>query len=204
MSRCLLVQANGDGIRMRKYFNIPKHQLYYHGIRIIDHIITKAKVVNIDCYIATKHKEHTDYNTIHLHDTKNRIETLASCLDKLAAYETIIVHDCDVLFQAEMIAAMNDDMIAVSHYKGDGMKYGFVELDKDFAYKHGNEKETATPYITAGMYAVNRERIADFIDANKKKDIQSLLEYYNVNKPKLLYTKDYLNLGDIESYMHNL
>lgn len=204
MNKCVLIQANGDGIRMRNYFDMPKHHLYYQGVRIIEQIIQNVEAAGLDYYIATKYDERCSDKAIHLQPTSNRIETLALCLDRLASYDTIIVHDCDVLFDVDIIAAMEGDMLSVAPYKGDGLKYGFIEIDNRLMYKTGNEKKTEAPYIASGLYAVKTKSIKQFIEKNKSASIESLLEYYNENKPNLFYTQRHINLGDIDSYMNNL
>jgi NDP-sugar pyrophosphorylase family protein len=204
MNKCVLIQANGDGVRMKDYFNIAKHHLFYKGARIIEQIVCSVDAAGIDCYIATKYTENVMLTSIHCKDTKNRIETLAQCLDTLASYDTIIVHDCDVLFNYDTIEAMEGNMISVAHYKGDGLKYGFIEVDKHFQYKWGNEKRKETEYIAAGLYSFETKLMKQFIEKNNGLSYDSLLEYYNMYKPNLLYTNSHINLGDIDSYMNNL
>jgi choline kinase len=204
MTKCVLIQANGDGTRMKDYFQIAKHHLFYKGSRIIEQIVSSVETAKVDCYIASKYTENVMFNSIHCKDTKNRIETIEQCLEKLASYDTIIVHDCDVLFNHNTITAMEGNMISVAHYKGDGLKYGFIEVDQHFKYKSGNEKRTEAEYITSGLYSFETKRMKQFIEKNNGLSYDSLLAYYNVYQPQLLYTNNHTNLGDIDSYMQNL
>ena len=43
--KTLLIQANGNNIRLSKYFKQPKYELYYNNKRIIDTIIENGKNV---------------------------------------------------------------------------------------------------------------------------------------------------------------
>ena len=203
MNRCVLIQANGNGERMKDYFGIPKHHLYYKGDKIINNIISNIQNTGIDYYIATKYKQDgLGKNIILCMDTNNRLQTLQYCLEYLQNYDSIIVHDCDVIFDSKCISNMYGDMISISAYKQDGYKYGFISIDNNLQYKNGNEKIKEEPFITTGIYSFNRKNMQEFIAKNQESE--TLLDYYNTHNPKLYYTEEFTNLGDINSYMNNI
>jgi NDP-sugar pyrophosphorylase family protein len=192
---------------MKRFFSLRKHLLYYKGTSIIEHILKNCINANVECFIVCKEDDTetrslTD-NIIIVGKTNNRVETINKSLSYLQdRFETIIAYDCDVLFSSKIISSIDDDMITVSLYKNDGLKYGFVSVDSNLQYKHGNEKQKESEFITTGIYSFNVNRMKLFLKENQ--DAESMLEYYNVNKPKLIYTSSYTNLGDIYSYFENL
>ena len=202
MSKVVLITANGDGTRMRQFFDMPKHHLYYKGKKIIDNIIDMCESVSIPYYVASKIEEDDHVNVILCNDTKNRMQTIKKCINQLCDYDTMIIHDCDIIFDSSYLDSITGETISVSLYKNDGKKYGFVSVDRNIEYKHGNEKEVESEFITTGIYACNVQKMKTFLNSNP--NAESMLEYYNHNKPKLLYTNTHINLGDIESYMNNL
>ena len=50
----ILIQANGDNIRLGNFFKQPKYELYYNGKKIIEYIIQNAKKTGKDVYIALR------------------------------------------------------------------------------------------------------------------------------------------------------
>lgn len=203
MNKCVLIQANGNGERMREYFDIPKHHVFYKGDRIVNHIIKYIEAAGIDYYIATKYDENiNNENIIKCGDTNNRLETLKCCIPYLMKYDSVIVHDCDVIFNTDCIKSIQNDMLSISSYKNDGMKYGFVSVDCDFSYVSGNEKTKEESFITTGIYSFDVNNMIEYLNNNPV--TESLLSYYNLYIPKLYYTKEHINLGDIKSYMNQL
>lgn len=206
--RCLLVTANGDGTRMRKYFNLPKHHLYFHQKRIIDHIVDSAKEARMKCFVASKYEETGDHReTLYCKETPNRIETLRECLKQIPSkYTTIIVNDCDVIFSVNQLFQMTGNSVAVGINPGDGLKYGFIHVHGSLEYVIGYEKQNPGPFITTGLYSFNRTEFTAWLDhlAGTGSTVDSLLGYYNMFIPKLIYTQSHYNLGDIEAYFNNL
>lgn len=200
MNKLVLITANGDGTRMRNFFRMPKHLLYYKGKRIIDTIVESCKLAKLPYKIASKHYSGKDYFLCT--GTRTRMETIRQCVKHVKDIDTIIIHDCDIIFPSEHLASISGNTISVSLYKGDGLKYGFVSVDEKLEYKIGNEKESQSEFITTGVYACDFKSFKEFLIQNP--NAESMLEYYNHNKPKLLYVDTYINLGDIESYMNNL
>ena len=117
-------------------------------------------------------------------------------------YTSIIIHDCDVIIKKEVLDKLEQNSLAITNYKLDGKKYGFVELDQNFNYLKGNEKETETGHISIGAYSVNGYEFNNYL---KLAVDESLLSYYNIcSNPKVVYSKQHTNLGDINSYINNL
>ena len=52
--KCLLIQANGNNIRLGKYFKQPKYELYYNNERIINSIIKNNLNIVDKIYVAVR------------------------------------------------------------------------------------------------------------------------------------------------------
>jgi len=207
MKKAILIQANGNNLRLSKYFSQPKYELYFKGNRIIDTIKNNSISICKNVYIALKKDSHINFNTsdatlILCDETTSRLDTLKQCIPKLLEYDSLIIHDCDVIINSDILHNLYNNCIAVTNYKFDGMKYGFVELDSNFKYITSNEKIKETPYISIGAYCVNVKEFNDYLlNATE----ESLLHYYNnCSQPNVIYSKNHINLGDINSYMENL
>lgn len=204
---CVLIQANGDNVRLGSFFKQPKYELYYKGKKIIEHIIENAKKTGKHVYVALRKNAKINFdieniNIIFCDKTNTRFETLKQCFNHLKDYESVIIHDCDVIIKDNILKKLNDNSLVVTHYKMDGLKYGFVDLDEDFKYILGNEKKVEKNYITIGAYSVKTNDFVDFLNFNNS---DSLLEYYNTDITKSVFlSKEHINLGDIESYFKNL
>jgi molybdopterin-guanine dinucleotide biosynthesis protein A len=204
---CVLIQANGDNVRLGSFFKQPKYELYYKGKKIIEHIIENAKKTGKDVYVALRKNAKINFDTenvniIFCDKTNTRFETLKQCFNHLKHYESVIIHDCDVIIKDNILKKLNENSLVVTHYKMDGLKYGFVDLDEDFKYILGNEKKVEKNYITIGTYSVKTNDFVDFLNFNNS---DSLLEYYNTDITKSVFlSKEHINLGDIESYFKNL
>lgn len=204
---CVLIQANGDNVRLGSFFKQPKYELYYKGKKIIEHIIENAKKTGKDVYVALRKNTKINFDTKNINiifcdKTNTRFETLKQCFNHLKYYESVIIHDCDVIIKDNILKKLNDNSLVVTHYKMDGLKYGFVDLDEDFKYILGNEKKVEKNFITIGAYSVKTN---DFIDFSNFNNSDSLLEYYNTDITKSVFlSKEHINLGDIESYFKNL
>ena len=204
---CVLIQANGDNVRLGSFFKQPKYELYYKGKKIIEHIIENAKKTGKDVYVALRKNTKINFDTENINiifcdKTNTRFETLKQCFNHLNYYESVIIHDCDVIIKDNILKKLNDNSLVVTHYKMDGLKYGFVDLDEDFKYILGNEKKVEKNYITIGAYSVKTNDFVNFLNFNNS---DSLLEYYNTDITKSVFlSKEHINLGDIESYFKNL
>lgn len=206
MDKALLITASGDGTRMRSFFGVPKHLLYYKGKRILDKIAERGIDAGYEMHLAVQEDdnvEHKNIKKIICGKTETRMETLMVCLPYLQRYRTVLVHDCDVLFSVRMLKLMEEDSISVSIYPKDEKKYGFVDIDEKFSYLNGNEKRKEAPLITTGLYSFGRRRMEMFFE-NRKHPTDTMLDYYNLHKPELIFALDFINLGDIQSYMNNL
>lgn len=206
--KCLLIQANGNNIRLSKFFKQPKYELYYNNKRIIDTIIYNSIDVVDKIYVAVRKDAQLNFDTskvelIYCDQTTSRLDTLKQCFKSIPTkYTSIIIHDCDVIIKKEVLDKLKQNSLAITNYKLDGKKYGFVELDQNFNYLKGNEKETETGHISIGAYSVNSYEFNDYL---KSAVDESLLSYYNIcSDPKVVYSKQHTNLGDINSYINNL
>jgi hypothetical protein len=207
--RCLLIQANGNNNRMGYYFKQPKYELYFRGSKIIDKIIENSNGVFDKIFVAVRKGVEINFNSsmvdlIYCERTESRIDTLKNCFDELENYESVTIHDCDVVIDRDVLEEMKGNSLAVASYKGDGLKYGFIELDRKMKYLKGNEKEKEEGHVSIGAYSV------DYIEFNRyleKATNESLLEYYNLLETDnigIVYSKNHINLGDIQSYIDNL
>jgi hypothetical protein len=205
--KCVLIQANGNNVRLGKFFKQPKYELFYNKKRIIEHIIENAKSSGLDVFVALREGSKIKFNTkevqiIYCKKTETRAETLRQCFDELKNYDSIIIHDCDVIIDSDVLIELDSNSLAITNYKFDGLKYGFIELDKNFNYIFGNEKIKEEAYITIGAYSVSNK---DFSFYLKNNNFDSLLEYYNSKIDKrVVFSKKHINLGDIKSYFENL
>lgn len=206
--KTLLIQANGNNIRLSKYFKQPKYELYYNNKRIIDTIIENGKNVVDKIYVAVRKGAPINFDTtnvilIECDPTTSRLDTLKQCFKFIPEkYKSVIIHDCDVIIDSEVLNKLQHNSLAITNYKLDGLKYGFIELDQNFRYLKGNEKETETGHISIGAYSVEGKSFFDYL---KTATEESLLAYYNQAEcVDVVYSKKHTNLGDINSYMDNL
>jgi choline kinase len=206
--KCLLIQANGNNIRLSKFFKQPKYELYYKDKRIIDTIISNSIGVVDKIYVAVRKDAKLNFDTsnvelIYCNQTTSRLDTLKQCFKFInSKYTSIIIHDCDVIIEKEVLDKLEQNSLAITNYKLDGKKYGFVELDQYFNYLKGNEKETETGHISIGAYSVYSPEFNNYL---KSAVDESLLSYYNIcSSPTVVYSKQHINLGDINSYINNL
>jgi hypothetical protein len=207
--RCLLIQANGNNNRMGHYFKQPKYELYYNGSKIIDKIIENSYGIFDKIFVAIRkgieiNFDHSRVDLIYCERTESRIDTLKNCFEKLGDYESVIIHDCDVVIDREVLGEMRNNSLAVASYRRDGLKYGFVELDRKMKYLKGNEKEKEEGHVSIGAYSVCYSEFNKYLKIARS---ESLLEYYNLienNNIGIVYSKNHINLGDIESYIGNL
>ena len=206
--KTLLIQANGNNIRLSKYFKQPKYELYYNNKRIINTIIENGKNVVDKIYVAVRkgapiNFDTTNINLIECDHTTSRLDTLKQCFKFIPEkYKSVIIHDCDVIIDSEVLNKLQHNSLAITNYKLDGLKYGFIELDQNFKYLKGNEKETETGHISIGAYSVEGKSFYDYL---KTATEESLLAYYNQAEcVNVVYSKKHTNLGDINSYMDNL
>jgi len=204
---CVLIQANGNNVRLGKYFKQPKYELFYKNKRIIEHIIDNTIKSNHDVFLAIREGTIPNFDTknvnlIYCTKTETRGETLSQCFKHLKKYESIIIHDCDVIIDFEILKELNKNSIAITNYKFDGLKYGFIDLDKNFKYISGNEKSKEEAYITIGAYSVTNLEFSNFLQTT---EFESLIDYYNTSIEKtVVFSKKHINLGDIHSYFQNL
>ena len=63
MSKGILIQANGNNIRLGKYFKQPKYELYYKNTRIIESIINNSLLVTKNVYVAIRKNSRINFNT---------------------------------------------------------------------------------------------------------------------------------------------
>jgi hypothetical protein len=206
--RCVLIQANGNNIRLSKYFKQPKYELYYRGERIINQIIKKSIESGVNkVFVAVRKDTSLNFDIsnveiIYCEQTNNRLDTLKQCFNHLNEYKSTIIHDCDTIIDSEVLSRLNEDSLVISNYKLDGLKYGFIELDHNLEYLKGNEKKQETGHISIGAYSVNNQHFNKYLKIATE---ESLLSYYNqCNNVKVIYSKNHINLGDIESYINNL
>lgn len=203
----LLIQANGNNERLSKYFKQPKYELYYNNKRIIDTIIENNLNTVDKIYVAVRKNIPLNFDTskvelIFCNQTTNRLDTLNQCFSYLIQSNSVIIHDCDVIIDSEVLDKLENNSLAITNYKLDGLKYGFIELDQNFNYLNGNEKITETGHISIGAYSVNTNEFFNYLKTATK---ESMLEYYNQCKNvNVVYSKNHTNLGDINSYINNL
>ena len=207
MSKCILIQANGNNIRLGKFFKQPKYELYYNNTRIIESIIKNSLSINSNVYVALRENADINFNTdkvklIYCKPTTTRLETLKQCFPHFKNYDSVIIHDCDTIIETQVLQDLDYNSIAITNYKLDGLKYGFVNLDNNFNYLNGNEKQFETGHITIGAYCVNVKEYSKYLKWATK---ESMLDYYNQCKNvNVVYSKNHTNLGDINSYIENL
>lgn len=207
MGKCILIQANGNNLRLGRFFKQPKYELFYNNIRIIESIINNSLLVTDNVYVAVRKNTKLNFNTenvniIYCGKTNTRLETLKQCFPHLTKYESVIIHDCDTIIEPLVLKDLKHNSVAITNYKLDGLKYGFVNLDPNFNYLSGNEKETETGHITIGAYCVNAKEYNKYLEWATK---ESMLDYYNqCEKTNVVYSKNHTNLGDINSYIENL
>ena len=75
----------------------------------------------------------------------------------------MVIHDCDTIISGEVLSKLSDNSLAITNYKLDGLKYGFVELNQNFKYIKGNEKTTEKGHITIGAYSVNTQNFNKYL-----------------------------------------
>jgi hypothetical protein len=208
MKKCLLIQANGNNIRLGKYFKQPKYELYYNNERIIDSIIKNSLNVVDKIYVAVRKNIPLNFDISKVHliycdKTTSRLDTLKQCFDCISKdYTSVTIHDCDVIIESNVLNKLEQNSLAITNYKLDGLKYGFIELDQNFNYLLGNEKTKETGHISIGAYSVNKNEFNKYLRIATE---ESLLVYYNqCQNTKVVYSKQHTNLGDINSYIDNL
>ena len=54
MDKCILIQANGNNLRLGKFFRQPKYELFYKNIRIIESIIRNSLEITDNVYVAVR------------------------------------------------------------------------------------------------------------------------------------------------------
>jgi hypothetical protein len=205
--RCLLIQANGNNERLGKYFKQPKYELYYNNKRIIDIIIENNLDVVDKIYVAVRKNIPLNFDTskvelIFCDQTTSRLDTLKQCFSHLTQFKSVIIHDCDVIIDSKVLDKLKNNSLAITNYKLDGLKYGFVELTPNLSYLTGNEKQTETGHISIGAYSVD---VDEFYTYLKTATEESMLAYYNqCENVNVVYSKTHINLGDINSYINNL
>ena len=207
MNKCILIQANGNNLRLGSFFKQPKYELYYKNTRIIDSIIQNSLSITDNVYVAIRKNTTINFNTdkiklIYCEQTTTRLETLKQCFPHLDSYDSVIIHDCDTIIESKVLNSLDYNSVAITNYKQDGLKYGFVNLDNNFNYLNGNEKEKETGHITIGAYCVKVKEYNKYLHWADK---ESMLDYYNQCKNvNVVYSKNHTNLGDINSYIENL
>jgi hypothetical protein len=205
--KCVLIQANGNNIRLGKYFSQPKYELFYNGERIIDTIIKSATTSADRVFVAVRNNAEIKFDcsnvvVIPCEQTTSRLDTLKQCFPYLVEYTSTIIHDCDTIIESNVLCKLEKDSVAITNYKLDGLKYGFVGLDHNFNYIKGNEKQKETGHITIGAYSVVTDSFCKYLEEATE---ESLLAYYNQAKDvSVVYSKNHTNLGDINSYIDNL
>lgn len=205
--KCILIQANGNNIRLGRYFSQPKYELYYNSSRIIDTIVTNALISADKIFVAIREDVKIKFDSskvtlIPCKQTTNRIDTLKQCFPYLQDFASTIIHDCDTIIEPDVLGRLEEDSVAITNYKLDGLKYGFVGLDHNFNYIKGNEKEEETGHITVGAYSVRTTLFSKYLESAVE---ESLLMYYNqCADVNVVYSKNHINLGDINSYIDNL
>ena len=207
MSKCILIQANGNNLRLGRFFKQPKYELYYKNVKIIETIIKNALSITNNVFVAVRKNYNLNFNTenveiINCDQTETRLETLKQCFPYLDKYESVIIHDCDTIIESQVLKDLNNNSVAITNYKLDGLKYGFINLDNNFKLLNGNEKKVETGHITIGAYSVNIKEYNKYLEWATK---ESMLDYYNQCKSvDVVYSKNHTNLGDINSYIENL
>jgi hypothetical protein len=206
--KCLLIQANGNNMRLEKYFKQPKYELFYNSKRIIDTIIDNSINVFDTIYVAIRKDAILNFNTsnvklIYCEQTTNRLDTLKQCFNFINnKYTSVIIHDCDAIIDSAVLNSLSENSLAITNYKLDGLKYGFIQLDQNFKYVLGNEKMKETGHISIGAYSVNRDEFNQYLKVGVD---ESLLSYYNqCENVDVVYSNQHTNLGDINSYIDNL
>ena len=99
MNRCLLIQANGNNVRLGKYFKQPKYELYYKNNRIINTIIDNGLKITSDVYVAIRKNISLNFDTskanlIPCDQTTSRLDTLKQCFPYLNEYLHLVVTIC--------------------------------------------------------------------------------------------------------------
>jgi hypothetical protein len=206
---CILIQANGNNERLGKFFSLPKHELYYNNKKIIEHIFDNCEKTGLDTYLCIKEDAKVGFNPrnhkiIKCKPTKNRIDTLDQCFHFFKKYDSVLILDSDVLINYNVLKHLNGDSIAVGIYKNDGKKYGFVNLDPLFKFISGNEKTKEHSHITIGAYSVNTKSFIEYLNAKKGRENESLLNYYNLRSPNIVFSDSHICMGDINTYMDSI
>ena len=79
--KCLLIQANGNNIRLGKFFKQPKYELYYKNSRIIENIIENSINIFDVIYVAIRKDTPINFDTSNVElipcdQTYSRLDTL--------------------------------------------------------------------------------------------------------------------------------
>ena len=134
MNKCVLIQANGNNLRLGRFFKQPKYELFYKNTRIIESIISNSLLITNNVYVAVRKNSKLNFNTeniniIYCDKTNTRLETLKQCFPHLTKYESVIIHDCDTIIESLVLKDLECNSVAITNYKLDGLKYGFINLD---------------------------------------------------------------------------
>lgn len=208
-NNCILIQANGNNLRLGNFFEQPKHELFFGQKRIIERIIDECKETGLDIFICLRKGVKLNFNPqgckiIECEQTFNRIDTLDQCFKYFKDYHSILVLDSDVIIRANVLKHMSGNSVAVGQYKNDGKKYGFIKVGPLFNYILGNEKQNQESHIAIGAYCVSYNEFVNYLASKLGRENESLLNYYNQHKPNLVFSDTHLVLGDMESYINQL
>ena len=127
MSKCILIQANGNNLRLGRFFKQPKYELYYKNVKIIETIIKNALSITNNVFVAVRKNYNLNFNTenieiINCDQTETRLETLKQCFPYLNKYQSVIIHDCDTIIESQVLKDLNNNSVAITNYKLDGLK----------------------------------------------------------------------------------
>ena len=126
MKKALLIQANGNNMRLSSFFKQPKYELFYNGLKIIEHIYKNVSTLKeYDIFLALRQDAvltqiNKQINVIRCKPTYSRIDTLKEVIPHFKKYHELLIHDCDVIISSDVLKKMNGNCIAVSTYKNDG------------------------------------------------------------------------------------
>ena len=179
MNKCILIQANGNNLRLGKFFRQPKYELFYKNIRIIESIIRNSLEITDNVYVAVRKNSKLNFDTkniniIQCDKTNTRLETLKQCFPHLTKYESVIIHDCDTIIESKVLKNLNNNSIAITNYKLDG--YIIPKNDSFFTeqLKHDRLKLISNFSGSAGMAVVLKKKNYLFVDS--RYTIQARLE----------------------------
>ena len=121
MNKCILIQANGNNLRLGSFFKQPKYELYYKNTRIIDSIIQNSLSITDNVYVAIRKNTTINFNTdkiklIYCEQTTTRLETLKQCFPHLDSYDSVIIHDCDTIIESKVLNNLDYNSVAITNY----------------------------------------------------------------------------------------